>query len=794
MRRGKVATLVVLLAQWCAGAEAEPTYEQAVARWPDMRRPIAFLGLKDHPDEFAVMWNGNPSWRSVMRTDADRRLFRDRRDESLQVTFAIGDKPDFEGRETEDGTTTPGLAEGYLPLTEIELRRGGVVLTQEAFVAGETSSCAAPQWDAPAFLRVRFTVREPGAGNAPIRLWAHLAPNHTTYAMSTRRNVRIQPVAPLYPRELRLEHRMVVDDRGLAIMAADQEFRFHARLPDELNSTASREWQMDRNVAEFTLPPRTGGSVELTFPFRPLAPERLRTASRSGFAEARQAVTECWKREIARGMQVEVPEEPLNRLWRFSVPLAFITADRYPNGDLVLKTSPQQYEAYWPTPNAMHLVELAIRGYREEVAAFLEPFLDSERRQPVSNTGASFTSSRGFISGPAEHLAISWVSDHGAILWAASEYFLLTRDQKFLDRWLPAMLEGLEWIASQRAATRLRGGPAAGLLPVGRATDADMQGHFVWSDAWVYRGLASVCRVLEAIGHPQAARWREERDDYRAAFQKALRRQIERTVRWVDRSGSQIPFVPYELRQTNADNLHAFYLDTGPTVLGVAGLVDPTDETMTWALKWLTEGPDAGRANPDWSDFSERPSLRFEMSSAEPCYSWNVYLRYLRNERLRFLEGFYSLAAGSVSRKFLGGVETRDGIQGVPVMNAVINHHLRNMLVFESEDGRGLDLLRNAPSSWLRAGRRIRVERAETYFGPLSLEVHSPEALRVEARIETPSQRRPERIRLHLFHPEGRALASATVNGKPVDPAAANLIEIQNPSGTLNVTARFRAE
>jgi hypothetical protein len=321
-----------------------------------------------------------------------------------------------------------------------------------------------------------------------------------------------------------------------------------------------------------------------------------------------------------------------------------------------------------------------------------------------------------------------------------------------------------------------------------------MQAHFVWSDAWVWRGLASVCRVLEAIGHPQAARWRQERDDYRAAFQTAFRRQIERTVRWVDRSGAQIPFVPYELRQTNADSLHAFYLDTGPTVLGVAGLIDPNDETMTWALKWLTEGPDAGSAYPDWSDYSERPSLRFEMSSVEPCYSWNIYLRYLRNERLRFLEGFYSLAAGSVSRKFLGGVETRDGIQGVPVMNAVINHHLRNMLVFESEEGGGLDLLRNAPSSWLRSGRRIRVERAETYFGPLSFEVQSPGASRVEARIETPARRPPERIRLHLHHPEGRALASATVNGAPAAPAAANVVEIRNPSGVLTVTALFQAE
>ncbi|HXE14863.1 MAG TPA: hypothetical protein VN633_22240 [Bryobacteraceae bacterium] len=37
---------------------AEPSYEQAVA---DMRRPITFLGCKNQPLEFEVVWNGNIS-------------------------------------------------------------------------------------------------------------------------------------------------------------------------------------------------------------------------------------------------------------------------------------------------------------------------------------------------------------------------------------------------------------------------------------------------------------------------------------------------------------------------------------------------------------------------------------------------------------------------------------------------------------------------------------------------------------------------------------------------------------
>ncbi|HCJ35107.1 MAG TPA: hypothetical protein DHV65_12535 [Ktedonobacter sp.] len=661
----------------------EPSYEEAVARWPDTRRPITFLGLKDHPDEFAVMWNGDLSLKTFVRTDTDRQVFGEKTNESLQVSFSIGEKPNFNNRDVEDGSTQPSLAEDYLPITRVRLQKGDIVLQQEAFASDEKGRGSADAWSAPAFLRVRFTVEAAGHGDSPIRLWAQMAKSHISYSMETRRNVRIEPVAPLYPRELRISDNSLLDSRGLIVMSADRSPRFYPELPADLNSLALRETQLDRNLCEFTLRGSTGATLDLIFPFTPVSADRIAPLLRLSYEQVRQTIAEFWRGEIAHGMQVEVPEQPLNNLWRSSVPLAFITADAYPNGDRVLKLSPHHYEASWPTPMAMQLQELMQRGYLKEVAAYLEPFLDATRRRPVPSTGSSFAPTSGFVSGPSGHVFISWVSDHGAVLWAASEYYLLTRDQKFLDHWISTMLAGVEWIAHERELTKLRGGVGAGLMPAGRATDDDKQANFVWSDAWVYRGLDAVCRVLKAINHKDASRWVRERDDYRATFERIFRDQIQRTIRWRNPSGEEIPFIPYELSQTSADHLHPFYLDTGPMFLGVAGLVDPRDETMTWAMKWLTEGPDSTRANPDWTDFSDRPSLRYEMSSVEPCYSWNIYLRFLRNERLKFLEGFYSLAAGAVSRRFLGGVETRDGIQAMPAMNAVINNHLKNILLFE---------------------------------------------------------------------------------------------------------------
>ncbi|MEW5977402.1 MAG: hypothetical protein AB1898_16545 [Acidobacteriota bacterium] len=789
--------LVALMPLWWPPAlvgnqrSGEPSYEQAVVRWPDMRRPVTFLGCSNHLDEFGLMWNGNITATTVTRTDADRQIVQKRGNDSFQVSFSVGDRPNFDGRDAEAGLTEAALLDGYLPVTQVGLGDGKTTLRQEAFAVSSQGTCQASSGDESVFLRVRFTVEASGNGDSPIGLWLQVARNHTRYAMSTRRNVRIEPVAPNYWRDLRSSGQTLLDSRGLALMWASQEFQFHSQLPEALNSLSLRESNLDRNLCEFRLARKPGATLDLVFSFLPVSEGEVRTAGSMGHEQAQRAVVACWNQEISRGMQIRVPEAVLNNLWRFNVPLTLITADTYANGDQVLKTSTHHYEAYWPTPNAMHFQELIQRGYRNQVASFLKPFLDGKRRQPVSNTGASFSSSHGFISGPSEHLAISWVSDHGAILWAASEYYLLTRDAGFLNQWLPTLLEGMRWIAHERQITKLRGGLAAGLMPAGRATDANMQSNFVWSDAWVYRGLAAVCRVLEAIKHEETPRWIRERDDYRDTFQKTLRSQIEKTIRWTDAAGAKIPFVPWELRQVDADDLHAFYLDTGPMMLGVAGLVDPKDDVMTWSLKWLTEGPDSGRAYPDWSDFSERPSLRFEMSSVEPCYSWNIYLRFLRDERREFLEGFYSMAAGAVSRRFLGGVETRDGIQAVPAANAVIDNHLRNMLVFEDQKEPGLHVLRNSPSTWLQPGKEIRVDNAETYFGPISYRIVGRESGQIEAEIQAPQRTPVNWIRLHLYQAEGKPIARATVNGAPVQTVTRQAIDIRNATGTIRVTAQF---
>jgi len=88
-------------------------------------------------------------------------------------------------------------------------------------------------------------------------------------------------------------------------------------------------------------------------------------------------------------------------------------------------------------------------------------------------------------------------------------------------------------------------------------------------------------------------------------------------------------------------------------------------------------------------------------------------------------------------------------------------------LMFVQEVGGTLYLGRGIPRAWLRQGERPGIERAQTYFGEVSVawESHADEGV-IIARAELPARRAPERICLRFRHPEKAELKQVRVNGE----------------------------
>jgi hypothetical protein len=88
-------------------------------------------------------------------------------------------------------------------------------------------------------------------------------------------------------------------------------------------------------------------------------------------------------------------------------------------------------------------------------------------------------------------------------------------------------------------------------------------------------------------------------------------------------------------------------------------------------------------------------------------------------------------------------------------------------LMFVRENGDDLYLGQAIPRYWLSDGKNIGIERAATYFGPLSFQIKSQsDKHEITAVLNPPERNAPKNIYVRLRHPGSKQIRSVTVNGK----------------------------
>jgi hypothetical protein len=264
-------------------------------------------------------------------------------------------------------------------------------------------------------------------------------------------------------------------------------------------------------------------------------------------------------------------------------------------------------------------------------------------------------------------------------------------------------------------------GGVEGVLPPGVATDSRTTIQATWSNGWNYLGMRAAVRVLRRMGHPRAEELAAEAAAYKADFVKAFRRLGRTAPVWKDKGGRKRRLVPAAFSgESSAEKRHAFTLDAGSLFLVFAGLMEAADPLMTDLADWFREGPQTAFYRRD-SNCWQVPVLDHEMSSCEPCYSWNLLHTWQLGDRERFLEGLYSLFAGSVSRQTRISCETRGGITGT-LFSATLALYGARLSVIDDQWREGeLHLLRLAPGAWFKPGDRCRFDAMPTEYGPVTL-------------------------------------------------------------------------
>ena len=754
---------------------SEANYETACQWWPDLRDICTPIGWKDHLFRFSVLWNG------TVMADPQHQGRNTRaaqwKGQGVQITFApeYSDRPWSHERHSylkwDDGRVAQGWNDCAAPVLWSQSLVDGVLLRQEVFghiPGGEAVKTGIE----PLFMWVRLSVPEV-CECMPIKKTARfllkMNSPHIYLALSRRAHL-FETEKSEYPRKLRAESEEYSSENGFFVLEEEEKVRL-AVAPEQDCKVQFREHYPEKLDTSLyvTIPSEPGSSVDILLPMLPTDRDVFDKEFAMGYDVALKEANRNWAPKPKTAAIVDVPDTAINEVLKQSLKFQEIIAEKNPaTGDYAILTGATRYSGMYATPNSMSCVMLEdALGYHEFIDRHIEVF--RKNQGTVIAPGDSFELHPGYFSNPKELLnCVDWLSDHGAILYSVCMHALLTGDKAFIDRWTDNIIKACEFIQYARAITGHGG--VEGVMPAGIFTDTGTKPQSIWNDAWTHKGLITAVRLLNKLKHPRAIEFAKEAEDYKTTFQNAFRARSSEMPTWKDKQGHTHSFVPMEISGEPAAELlnTPAYLDYGPLVLVFAGLFDADDPLMKSVLLWFREGPPT-RYYRKHSCHALQPVLVHELSSFEPCYSWNLFHSHQQGDREKYIEGMYSLFAGGFSRQTCGSCECRDAISDLPCTSGLATYIARLAVIDDEIKEDELQLLRMVPKAWLRSDRETIFDNMPTVFGPVSLRFSlskDGKTLKVSFKPEFREGEDPKRIVFHTPPVDG--LEEIVVNGKTI--------------------------
>ncbi|MBI4027056.1 MAG: hypothetical protein HY360_18875 [Verrucomicrobia bacterium] len=789
----------------------EWTADMACEYWPDQRGHWAPVSWKDHLYDFNVFHDGtiaaNPAGvglnRNVAIEDqvfaAELRVlllpyhkandsysyegsFRPANDVTALIDFLLND------RRNPDGLCLPSWEAGAAPVYVIEHVIPGVpVKIRQKQFAHVPGGSPVRRGDEPHYLWVRFEVADviEMINHADrITVCLTLTGTSATPCMAAFNNIQFQSRygVPHYPTSLAFvgpageggASYLRLAPTGRAPFLYGKRNRLGIPGPQKdltvayLESSYFSAFKQPLGHLLLSMPCAVGATIDFVFPISPVDDAAMDRELALGYDAALAEARRFWTRELKTRTSIRLSESLLQG-WVDHFPrLEAMIAEKHPEtGDYGLSSGSYVYEAIWATPMAMAACALEFAGYGREVEKYLETFL--RHQGTIEPPSPCLKKHPGYFGSPKTFTSIDWLTDHGAILWTAANHGLLAMDRAFLRRWEPAIIKACEFIRDARRVKGHQGYP--GIMPPGVANDCGTSSQTCWGDAWNYKALSVAAALLRRTGNARASEFMREAEEYRNAFQSAYRDVIAKSKTWKTPDGTILPFTPPTLSEAKGyEAAHAFNLDTGACVLVFGGLFPASDPIMQASLRWLREGPQT-RLFREFASPFQTPMLVKEISSCEPCYSWNLFHTFDLGDRERFSMGLYSLFAAGACRRNFVSCETREGVSGNCFTHGLALMLLRMSVVHEEADA--LHLLRMTPLRFFREGG-FEWKNVATWFGEISIAAHYDDASKtLQVRYRKPSRSKPGRTILHL--PSWDGISRVILNGKPLDRNAGSL-------------------
>ncbi len=717
-------------------SQIEPNIDLAKLWWPDQRNVWTPIGWKSHYFRFNVLYNGaiiadpNGSW-LASRSSAIPFVGRD---------FLLVIKP------TPDGNPHP-LPKERTPISKIDGGHGqqgwvvgdetpvlytdfplqeGLIIRQEVFAhtksGKQQNSNDIPSIYAWIRLSVIYVDESCHVDNYPVSVqmsknyYDHY--DHFEYAVS----VDINPLAAPYPKELRHVKFLSNKNEGIRVLEPDDKVRLIA-LPTAEGKISFSQVGQGIYSLKINMNAQVGDRVDILLPMLPAELSEIEEEMKLGYEAALTGSNIFWSEKPNSASTINVPEDYINNVVSQSLKFAEVIAQKdYLTKEYSFLSGSWGYDNLWATPTSMvsHMF-LDILGYHEIVHKHIELF--RKNQGTVKPPGPAYSLHPGYYSTPKSLTAIDWLTDHGAILHQVSTHALLTNDSIFIRDWTKSIVKACEFIKDMSSVTNHNG--IHGLLPPAVATDEELPLQAIWNLAWNYKGLSTAVRLLKKINHPRAAEFELFASNFKNIFVENYRLLAENGEHWTDSTGRR-RYKPPTIMSNEPQQHHiftdAFYLDTGPMVLVWAGLMAANDPIMKDVVDFFRYGNNRLLFGTVGHALS-RPFLTYEMSSCEPCYSWNVFHSWQLGERKFFLEGMYSLFVGALSQNTYISCEHRHGIQG-SLFATPLATYLARLAVIDDQIAREkneLHLLRLCPLAWVSSKKATVFQNMPTEYGIVNL-------------------------------------------------------------------------
>jgi hypothetical protein len=799
LRSARNLVLAILVLPGVLAAD-EPSVDVASTWWPQLTNVVTPIGWRDHPHRFCIIYDG-----TLIGMPQSQKLLRHRWDagealEGVQLNLMpSSDAALPPQRDQQYGLSLPngkrvgdqGWAPDHsAPVLWTRWHGGeaggppsGVTLRQVALAhmsgGGEARSGEERMF---AWIRLEVADRDASATATDCGVLVKISAPHMRFEMAESDNCRVMPANSPYPKPLRFEQA-----QGL-LLEGDAAIRLailpggNAKSARHLLPTAA---QRDHFV-HITLPATAGAHVDLLVPMIPASREALAAEMRLGFDGALAEADRFWLPRPATAARIRTPEPLINAAIEDNVRIARMLTTTIPSTKQRAMLSGAMFYSYlWVTPSCMaKFMLLDPLGRHDDVSKYLELYRQEQGR--VHPPGPDFKPHPGYFGAPdVLSSGNQWLSDHGAVVYTASRHALLTGDKQFIEQWTESILKACDFIKEARRLPRQP--PAAeGVLPPGSATDISAPIQAVASDGMNLKGLVAAARLLRVMNHPRAQEFETEAHEYRQAIARAWREKAARQPRWTDSSGRERIIVPMTLTRDDSDGLghqHPFYLDAGPLIGVYCGILPADDPLMQDAIDYFRAGPQT-RGGEEGTHWNRPPRLVHEISSAEPCYSWNIFHSHQLGDRQRYLEGMYSVFTGALSRQTHISCETRGGItENVFASNLAVQLARLSVIDDEIEPG-SLHLMRLTPRAWISAAEQTRFDNMPTEFGPVTIAWRlSADGGTLNVEYAPNFRRAPGRVLLHV--PPAPGLKTLTINGQQRSADAGQPIELQALAGTV---------